>query len=111
LTRIGVQINQNTQGAQIIAMAASHHRPGQHSCLSRRQPKSLKLAGIGKFLLFPRGNFLKPSFYDLSFADLERVVSENDFNGSVARILFNWYYKKKNHAMPGRYIQTFIGLF
>jgi 23S rRNA (adenine2503-C2)-methyltransferase len=38
---------------------------------------------------------LKQSFYDLSFADLERVVSENDFNSSVARILFNWYYKKK----------------
>ncbi|MGJ0516210.1 MAG: 23S rRNA (adenine(2503)-C(2))-methyltransferase RlmN, partial [Methylomicrobium sp.] len=38
---------------------------------------------------------MKPSFYDLSYADLERVVSENDFNGSVARILFNWHYKKK----------------
>jgi 23S rRNA (adenine2503-C2)-methyltransferase len=46
-------------------------------------------------LIIPRGNFLKQSFYDLSYADLERVVSENDFNGSVARILFNWYYKKK----------------
>lgn len=38
---------------------------------------------------------MKQSFYDLSYADLEAVVSENAFNHSVTRRLFNWHYKKK----------------
>lgn len=38
---------------------------------------------------------MKPSFYDLSFADLEVIASRNDFNQSIAPTLFNWYYKRK----------------
>ncbi|MGZ5008989.1 MAG: 23S rRNA (adenine(2503)-C(2))-methyltransferase RlmN [Methylobacter sp.] len=41
---------------------------------------------------------MKQSFYDLSFADLETVVGENNFNCSVATVLFNWYYKKKENT-------------
>lgn len=38
---------------------------------------------------------MKQSFYDLNYAELAAVVSDNNFNGSVARRLFNWHYKKK----------------
>jgi len=38
---------------------------------------------------------LKPSFYDLNYTDLEEVVRQNNLNQSVARMLFNWHYKKK----------------
>jgi 23S rRNA (adenine2503-C2)-methyltransferase len=38
---------------------------------------------------------LKHSFYDLSYSDLEAVVNQNNLNPSVAAVLFNWYYKKK----------------
>lgn len=41
---------------------------------------------------------MKQSFYDLNFADLETVVSENNFNRSVATVLFNWHYKKKENT-------------
>jgi 23S rRNA m2A2503 methyltransferase len=38
---------------------------------------------------------LRQSFYDLSYSDLEEVVKQNKLNPSVAPILFNWHYKKK----------------
>ena len=38
---------------------------------------------------------MKQSFYDLNFADLERVIKQNNLNGSAASVLFNWHYKKK----------------
>ena len=38
---------------------------------------------------------MKQSFYDLSFSDLETIVSSNNLNPSVASVLFNWHYKKK----------------
>jgi 23S rRNA (adenine2503-C2)-methyltransferase len=41
---------------------------------------------------------LKPSFYDLNYADLETVVKQNDLNHSAASVLFNWHYKKKQHT-------------
>lgn len=41
---------------------------------------------------------MKPSFYDLNYSDLQTVVNQNDFNPSVAAILYNWHYKKKEHA-------------
>lgn len=41
---------------------------------------------------------LKQSFYDLSYADLERVIHQNNFNHSVASVLFNWHYKKKENT-------------
>jgi len=41
------------------------------------------------------GEVLKQSFYDLNYADLEAVIKQNDLNQSVAGILFNWHYKKK----------------
>jgi hypothetical protein len=47
---------------QIIAMPAFALLPRQHSSLSRRLPKSLKLPGIGKFLLFPRGILFETIF-------------------------------------------------
>ena len=39
--------------------------------------------------------FLKRSFYDLSFSDLKEVMIQNNLNPSVAAVLFNWHYKKK----------------
>ncbi|MCQ8103605.1 23S rRNA (adenine(2503)-C(2))-methyltransferase RlmN [Methylomonas sp. SURF-2] len=39
---------------------------------------------------------MKPSFYELNFAELEAIAGRNDFNSSTASVLFNWYYKKKN---------------
>ncbi len=41
---------------------------------------------------------LKQSFYDLSYADLERVIHQNNLNHSVASVLFNWHYKKKENT-------------
>jgi 23S rRNA (adenine2503-C2)-methyltransferase len=38
---------------------------------------------------------LKPSFYDLNYSDLERVINQNNLNHSAATVLFNWHYKKK----------------
>jgi 23S rRNA m2A2503 methyltransferase len=38
---------------------------------------------------------LKQSFYDLSYSDLEAVVNKSNLNPSVAAVLFNWHYKKK----------------
>jgi len=38
---------------------------------------------------------LKNSFYDLSYADLETVAHQNNLNPSIAAVLFNWHYKKK----------------
>ena len=42
---------------------------------------------------------MKPSFYDLSYADLERVVNQHNLNHSAATVLFNWHYKKKEMAV------------
>lgn len=41
---------------------------------------------------------MKPSFYDLNYSDLEAVISQNGLNPSVASVLFNWHYKKKETA-------------
>ena len=41
---------------------------------------------------------MKPSFYDLNYSDLERVINQNDLNDSAASVLFNWHYKKKETA-------------
>lgn len=38
---------------------------------------------------------MKQSFYDLSYSDLEEVVNQNNLTPSVASVLFNWHYKKK----------------
>lgn len=38
---------------------------------------------------------LKPSFYDLSYADLEAIIKQNNLNQSVAALLFKWHYKNK----------------
>lgn len=38
---------------------------------------------------------MKPSFYDLNYADLEAVIRQNNLNHSAAAVLFNWHYKKK----------------
>jgi 23S rRNA (adenine2503-C2)-methyltransferase len=43
-------------------------------------------------------DFLKTSFYDLSYSDLESVVNKNNLNPSVVPILFNWHYKKKENT-------------
>jgi len=40
---------------------------------------------------------LKQSFYDLSYSDLETVINQNNLNQSVAGVLFNWHYKKKEN--------------
>ena len=41
---------------------------------------------------------MKPSFYDLNYADLEMVLNQHNLNGSAAAALFNWHYKKKERA-------------
>ncbi len=41
---------------------------------------------------------MKQSFYDLSYSDLEVVINQNNLNNSVASVLFNWHYKKKENA-------------
>lgn len=41
---------------------------------------------------------MKQSFYDLNYSDLEAVISQNNLNPSVATVLFNWYYKKKERT-------------
>lgn len=41
---------------------------------------------------------MKQSFYDLNYSDLEAVVNQNNLNPSVAAVLFNWYYKKKENT-------------
>jgi 23S rRNA (adenine2503-C2)-methyltransferase len=41
---------------------------------------------------------LKPSFYDLNYSDLEIVINQNNLNPSVASVLFNWHYKKKENT-------------
>ncbi len=38
---------------------------------------------------------MKPSFYDLNYADLAAIINENNLNHSAATVLFNWHYKKK----------------
>lgn len=38
---------------------------------------------------------MKQSFYGLNYSDLESIVDQNNFNQSVAPLLFNWHYKKK----------------
>jgi 23S rRNA (adenine2503-C2)-methyltransferase len=38
---------------------------------------------------------LKPSFYDLNYSDLKRIINQNNLNHSAASVLFNWHYKKK----------------
>jgi 23S rRNA (adenine2503-C2)-methyltransferase len=42
---------------------------------------------------------LKPSFYDLNYSDLETIINTHNFNSSASRILFNWYYKKKQNSL------------
>jgi 23S rRNA (adenine2503-C2)-methyltransferase len=42
--------------------------------------------------------YLKQSFYDLNFSDLETVLRQNGLNESAASDLFNWHYKKKEQA-------------
>jgi len=55
---------------------------------------------------------LKPSFYDLSYSDLEVIASENDFNHSIASNLFNWYYKKKEtRPCHGKISKTSLDYF
>ncbi|ANE54138.1 23S rRNA (adenine(2503)-C(2))-methyltransferase RlmN [Methylomonas sp. DH-1] len=49
---------------------------------------------------------MKPSFYDLNYSDLEAVISQNDLNPSVASVLFNWHYKKKETAPCQQKIST-----
>lgn len=41
---------------------------------------------------------MKTSFYDLTYSDLERVINQNNFHHSVAALLFNWHYKKKEYT-------------
>lgn len=41
---------------------------------------------------------MKQSFYDLNYSDLEAVVNQNNLNPSVATVLFNWHYKKKENT-------------
>ncbi len=41
---------------------------------------------------------MKPSFYDLNYSDLEALINQNNLNPSVAAILFNWHYKKKQNT-------------
>ncbi|MGZ8923114.1 MAG: 23S rRNA (adenine(2503)-C(2))-methyltransferase RlmN [Methylosarcina sp.] len=41
---------------------------------------------------------MKQSFYDLNYSDLEAVVNQNNLNSSVATVLFNWHYKKKENT-------------
>ena len=38
---------------------------------------------------------MKPSFYDLNYADLETVINQHNLNPAAASVLFNWHYKKK----------------
>lgn len=38
---------------------------------------------------------MKPSFFDLNYADLETLIQRLNFHPSVATLLFNWHYKKK----------------
>jgi 23S rRNA (adenine2503-C2)-methyltransferase len=45
-----------------------------------------------------RRKFLKQSFYDLNYSDLERVINQNNLNHSAAAVLFNWHYKKKENT-------------
>ncbi len=40
---------------------------------------------------------MKPSFYDLNYADLETVINQHNLNPSAASVLFNWHYKKKEN--------------
>ena len=42
--------------------------------------------------------FLKLSFYDLNYSDLEMLLRQNNLNHSAAAILFNWHYKKKEQT-------------
>jgi 23S rRNA (adenine2503-C2)-methyltransferase len=42
-------------------------------------------------------HFLKQSFYDLRYSDLEMVLDQNGLNHSAAAILYNWHYKKKEN--------------
>lgn len=55
---------------------------------------------------------MKKSFYDLSYSDLEAIVSQNNFNRSTASTLFNWYYKKKEsthcHGKISKYSSSFF---
>ena len=41
---------------------------------------------------------MKPSFYDLNYADLQTVINHNNLHHSAAAEFFNWHYKKKSHA-------------
>ena len=41
---------------------------------------------------------MKPSFYDLNYADLVRVLEQNNLGASAAAVLFNWHYKKKQFS-------------
>ena len=43
-------------------------------------------------------SFLKPSFYDLNFSDLQELLAREGFNPSAASELYNWHYKKKEVA-------------
>jgi len=45
-----------------------------------------------------RRHFLKQSFYDLNYSDLETVINQNNLNHSAATVLFNWHYKKKENT-------------
>lgn len=38
---------------------------------------------------------MKQSFYDLNYSDLKELVNQNNLNPSVASVLFNRHYKKK----------------
>ena len=43
---------------------------------------------------------MKRSFYSYSFDELEKLLSDNGLNKYGARLLFNWFYKKKNRGLP-----------
>lgn len=55
---------------------------------------------------------MKQSFYDLSYSDLEAIASRNNLNQSIASVLFNWYYKKKQatqcHGKISKYSLAFL---
>ncbi len=41
---------------------------------------------------------LQASFYDLSYADLQTVLAQNQLNPSAAPLLFRWHYKNKQNT-------------
>lgn len=41
---------------------------------------------------------MKQLFYDLNYSDLEAILNQNNLKPSVAAVLFNWHYKKKENT-------------